>query len=72
MNILYNINTFQNILKKSDALHAQILRFDLLSGSVVGGGDSVEGIEVILGAVVQLVLPRPVFVFEFVSLFVFV
>ena len=44
---------------------------DLLSGSVVGGGDSVECIEVILGAVVQLVLPRPGIVFAFVLVIVY-
>ena len=36
------------------------LKCHLLSWSIVGGGDSVEGVEVIRGAVVQLVLTWPV------------
>ena len=33
------------------------LRNDLLGWAIIGGGDSVKCVEVILGAVVQLILP---------------
>ena len=52
---------FANIFKSLPKCQSHMLICYLLSGSVVGGRDSVEGVEVILGAVVQLVLPRPVF-----------
>ena len=32
---------------------------DLLGWAIIRGGDSVKCVEVILGAVVQLILPRP-------------
>ena len=64
---LYDSSCFhsrpQHILCFNDNVPEIVLKLKshLLSGSVVGGRDSVKGVEVILGAVVQLVLPRPVF-----------